>query len=160
MRLNKAQREAVISWVAEGLQSDEINKRAAKFKPRFQVSPRVVTHYRKSRQVDITELTHSAEFDALRMGLSLKHERVAKLHILANTIFEDLTTSKNIWDKDHKFNKQQVDSYRGLLDDIAQEIGDRGPGVQVNNTYNFNIDEWKKVRAQRLQEVADIPEPD
>ena len=53
MRLKKAQREALLSWIAEGLQTDEINKRAAKFKPRFNVSTRLVTHYRKTRGVKL-----------------------------------------------------------------------------------------------------------
>ncbi|MDQ3007192.1 MAG: hypothetical protein M3R47_17640 [Chloroflexota bacterium] len=57
MRLNKSQKEALLSWVAEGLKTDEINKRAGKFKPRFDVSTRIVAYYRKSREWVFSNLT-------------------------------------------------------------------------------------------------------
>lgn len=144
MRLNKKQKEAVLQWVAEGLESDEINRRAAKFKPPFKVSKTQVAFYRKSRQVNLQEIKQSAEFDALKSGLALKVERVKVLQQMANKFITDLMPEddgenkrwllqvKGIGSQDnyerveyYEFNKAEVDALRGVLDDIASEVGER-----------------------------------
>lgn len=139
-RLKKKQKEALLLWIAEGLQVDEINQRAAKFKPKFQVSSRVVTHYRKSRQVNLQEIQQAAELDALTTGLALKDKRVEVLQKLADRMITDLLPadekSSLLWLDQAKtvvnekytykeFNKAEVDTVRGLLDDIASEVGGR-----------------------------------
>jgi hypothetical protein len=144
MRLNKAQREALITWIAEGLESDEINKRAAKFKPRFQVSRNTVTHYRKTRAIDLETIQAEAEVDALKTGFAIKENRVRALQKLADKMMADLigdeTTENKMWLLQVKgigsrenferveyweFNRSEVESLRGLLDDIAAEVGER-----------------------------------
>lgn len=140
MRLNKRQKTALLQWVAEGLESDEISKRAAKFKPKFEVSRRVLAHYRKSRKVDIQEIQQAAEFDALTTGLALKDKRVEVLQKLADRMVTDLLPAELhnslLWVQQAKtvanekytyleFNKPEVDTLRGVLDDIAAEVGDR-----------------------------------
>jgi hypothetical protein len=81
MRLKKKQKEAVLRWIAEGLQSDEINQRAAEFIPPFQVFRQQVDYYRRTRRADIAALVKVGEQDALTEGLATKGERVKKLKV-------------------------------------------------------------------------------
>jgi len=159
IRLNKGQKEALLSWVAEGLKTDEINKRAAKFKPRFKVSARVVAYYRKSRDVKLEEIKAADETSALNTGLALKENRVARLQKLADLLIDDLFELDLLWTDEVKgiggadnferidykeFNKAEVDALRGVLDDIAAEVGHRikksdvtsdGNPIQLNIVY-------------------------
>ena len=139
MRLKKTQKEAVIQWIAEGLQSNEVNERAAEFVPPFNVSGPQLTYYRKSRQVDIEALIAAGEHEALTTGLATKSGRVKKLKQLAALLEADLFGDslwldqvKGIGSGDiaqivdyEEFNKAEVDAYRGVLDDIAKEMGHR-----------------------------------
>ncbi len=139
MRLKKGQKEALLRWIAEGLQSDEINARAIEFLPPFSVSPPQVTYYRKTRDNDIKALVKAGEQEALSEGLALVGERVTKLKQLAALMERDLFGGflwldqiKGIGSGDaaklveyEEFNKPEVDAYRGVLDDIAKEVGHR-----------------------------------
>lgn len=141
MRLRKAQREALIAWIAEGLQTDEINGRASQFEPEFSVSRTLVDHYRRTRKVDIDSLIQAGQDEALHAGLALRSERVRRLKQLAGRLEEDLLGDRErLWVKDRKaigsgpfqefvefeeFNSAEVREYRGVLDDIAKELGDR-----------------------------------
>lgn len=149
MRLDKKQREALITWVAEGLESDEINKRAAKFRPRFKVSRRTVTYYRQSRDVKLEEIKDAGESNALKTGFAIRENRVAALQKLAHVMIAELTREQDnlLWTTNAKtvanaaymyeeFNKAEIDALRGVLDDIAREVGERRPEIEVNN----NID--------------------
>lgn len=147
-RLKKRQKEALLQWVAEGLQVDEINQRAAKFKPKFQVSSRVVTHYRKTRQIELDKIKEAGELDALKSGLALKDKRVEVLQKLADRMIADLLPadekSSLLWTIQAKtvaneryiyeeFNKPEVDALRGTLDDIASEVGERVKKTDVTS---------------------------
>lgn len=142
MRLKKAQKEAVLSWIAEGLDSAEINKRAAKFKPRFSVSRAQVDYYRQSRGVDLEEIQRADETSALKAGFAIKENRVAALQKLAEVFLDELTRNednrlwltqvKGIGSYDNyerieyqEFNRAEVDAFRNTLDDIATEVGER-----------------------------------
>ena len=140
MTLKKAQKEAVLQWIGEGLETDEINKRAAKFKPKFHVSRRAVAHYRKTRGVKIDEIKQSGEINALSTGLAIRGNRVALLQKLANLLTNDIFEKTLLWTDEVKgiggrenferieykeFNKAEVEQLRGVLDDIAAEMGDR-----------------------------------
>jgi hypothetical protein len=146
-KLTKDQRSELLKWVAEGLESDEINKRAAKFELPFSVSRAQVDYYRKTRKVSISELSQSAELDALKSGLALKEERVKRLDLLAGLIEEDLFSGV-LWVQDVKmigtgenqervefetFNASEVQQYRGILEDIAKEVGDRVQKTDVTS---------------------------
>ena len=139
MRLRKAQREAVLKWIVEGLQSDEINSRAATFEDPFQVSRAVVDYYRKTREVEIGALIKAGQEDALNEGLALVAERVKKLKQIAALMERDLFGGF-LWTEETKgvgsgeaaevidydvFNSAEVVQYRGVLDDIAKETGGR-----------------------------------
>lgn len=139
MRLKKSQKEAVIRWIAEGLQSDEVNERGAEFFPPFSVSRQQVDYYRKTREADIKAIVAAGELDALTEGLAVKAERVKKLKQLAALLERDLFGGflwldqvKGVGSGDiakivdyEEFNRGEVEAYRGVLDDIAKELGHR-----------------------------------
>lgn len=139
MRLKKAQKEKLLEWVAAGLRTDEINAKAAEFKPPFSVSRGQVDYYRKTRRVSIDELAKQSEDEALVTGLSIKAERVKRLQMLAALMEEDLFYGQ-MWIDDIKgvgtgdiaqiveferFNQSEIAEYRATLDDIARELGQR-----------------------------------
>lgn len=137
--LKAKQKQALLSWIAEGLETDEINERAAEFRPPFEVSRRVVAHYRKTRGVRLAALTEANEQSALTTGLALREERVKRLQRLAELMEGDLFGDV-LWTENQKmigagpfarvvdyeeFNAAEVQQYRGVLEDIAKEMGDR-----------------------------------
>lgn len=171
MTLKKAQKDAVLEWIGEGLETDEINKRAAKFKPRFTISRRAVAHYRKTRGVKLEEILEEGETSSLKTGLALKENRVAKLQLLADKMLADLLDKddssmwllqvKGIGSQDNyerveylEFNKAEVDAVRGVLDDIAAEVGERVKKSQPN----LNVDLSKLTDAQ-LERIANGADP-
>jgi hypothetical protein len=171
-RLQKKQREALIGWISEGLETDEINKHSAKFKPKFKVSRSLVEHYRRSRNVDIKKIILSGQLKALKEGLAQKAARVRLLQEMADKMMDDLLVGKLLWTDqvkgiggqenyeriDYKeFNTGEVQQLRGVLDDIAKELGDRGPDVYVENNNFFDIESWKKEREKRLKAVKAMP---
>jgi phosphopantetheinyl transferase (holo-ACP synthase) len=142
MRLKKAQKEALLVWIAEGLESDEINKRAKKFKPPFSVLRSQVTWYRKTRDTKLEAIQEAGEVDSLKTGFAVKENRVKALQTLAEKMLEQLTREEDnrLWTtmvkgigsnenyqrvEYEEFNKAEVDSFRGVLDDIATEVGQR-----------------------------------
>lgn len=146
MRIEKSQRDAVLKWVAEGLDSPAINKRAAIFEPPFSVSRAQVDYYRKTRKINLKAMVEDGEYDALKSGLALKEERVKRLQLLAALMEEDLFGGV-LWTEDVKvigtgdmqeridfeeFNGAEVTQYRGVLDDIAKEMGHRATKIEGN----------------------------
>lgn len=149
-RLKKAQKEAVLSWIAEGLKSDEINQRAANFSPPFQVTRQNVDKYRKSRKHDLQAIQKVSETNALSSGYALKANRVMQLSRLAEMMANDLFGGF-LWTEEVKgvgsgtvaevvdyeeFNRAEVEAFRGVLDDIASEMGERikkqSPGMSID----------------------------
>jgi len=139
MRLRKAQKEAALKWIAAGMQSDEINEQAATFLPPFAMSRPQITYYRRTRKIAIDALVKAGEQDALSEGLALKGNRVTQLKRLAALLEGDLFGGF-LWTEEVKgvgsgdiaeivnydvFNRSEVDAYRGVLDDIAKEMGAR-----------------------------------
>lgn len=164
MRLKKKQKEAVLSWIAEGLLSDEINARAASFRPPFSVDRQQVDYYRQTREADILAIMRAGEFDALTTGLATRETRVLKLKQLAALMERDLLNGF-MWTEDIKsvkdgdmsilvdidlFNKAEVDSYRGILDDIAKEVGQRVQKV--------SIDTWETDLIKGLRDGSILPD--
>lgn len=140
MRLKKVQKEALLGWIAEGLTSDEVNNRASLLEDPFEVSRQQVDHYRKTRKLQIEEILKQSEYAALNVGLAKKATRVELLKKIANHLTEDLFERKLFWtdmvkgigSKDdferieyEEFNAAEVAQLRGVLDDIAKEIGER-----------------------------------
>ena len=140
MRLKKEQIEAVCNWVAEGLESGEIEKRGKAFIQPFDISRQQVNYYRRTRHQQITELKETYENKALNTGLARVCIRVQRLQRLASLLEDDLFEKELTWVEDRKgvgtgsvaeiydfyrFNSAEIETYRGILDDIAKEVGGR-----------------------------------
>jgi hypothetical protein len=170
MRLQKAQKEAVLKWIVEGLQTDEINNRAATFIPPFTVSRQQVDYFRKTRKVEIEALIKAGEQDALTEGLAVKAERVKKLKMLAALMEKDLFGGflwtdqvKGVGSGDiaeivdyEEFNAAEVVQYRGVLDDIAKELGDRKEKPGDVNVNIYDLEGWKERAKQNATEMTEV----
>lgn len=147
MRLTKTQKDALLSWLAEGVTTGEINKRAAAFDPPFEVTRQNVGQYRKKKNINYEALRDISEKNALSVGYALKEYRVQKLALLAELLERDVLGDK-IWLEQRKgvgsgdiaeifdyleFNKSEIDAYRGVLDDIASETGGRIKNLDVKS---------------------------
>lgn len=139
MRLKKSQKIKVIEWIAEGLQTDEINKLAEEYNDPFRVSRQQVDHYRKTRKIQIEAIKSVDETNALTTGLSKAEERVKRLQQLAEMLWSDISGGF-LWLEDvkgvgsgevaevvefEKFNQSEVSEFRAILEDIAKEVGGR-----------------------------------
>jgi len=128
VRLRKTQKEAVLKWIAAGLQSDEINALAAELDPPFEVSRRQVSYYRNTRNMLM-------EKDLLGGFLWLDQVKGIGSGDVAQIVDYE------------EFNKGEVDAYRGVLDDIAKEMGHRvqrqevsGPGGGAIDVHDSRFD--------------------
>ena len=129
----------MLKWVAAGLRTDEINRNAHAFNPRFVVSRQQVDYYRKTRKKDLLTIQSIDEKKALTQGFSLQEHRVYRLSILAALLEKDLFGGfiwtdqvKGVGSGDiaeivdfEEFNAAEIIQYRGILDDIAKEVGGR-----------------------------------
>ncbi len=178
MKLNKKQKTKLLEWIAEGLESGEINKRAAKHKPPFDVTRQQVDHYRKTREVDLKQLKQAGEHTALNSGLAMKSARVELLQRLATAMANDLLEKKLLWLDQAKgiggaenyeridyqeFNSAEVQQLRGTLDDIAAEVNDRIKKHEVTGKDGapiplFNMETWKEEREKRLKTIKNLEE--
>lgn len=117
------------------------------FKPPFGVSRQQVDYYRKTRKQDIAAISAISEKNALIEGYALKETRVYKLSVLAALLERDLLNGF-IWLDQVKgigsgpiaeivdyeeFNAGEIAQYRGILDDIAKEVGDRIKNVDMKS---------------------------
>ena len=133
--------DAMLGWLAEGLTEGEINNRAAEFTPAFKMSPQLLYHYRKTREIDVSALREEKEFEALRTGLSIKANRLQALYRLAKRLEDDIELRKRLWlDRtksivvgpmqwekitEKEFINNLVRELRGVYADIAAETGGR-----------------------------------
>jgi hypothetical protein len=140
MKLDEVHKKHLLELISEGLQTDEINARAAKFESPYSVSRSQVDFYRKSRGTKLKEIQEASESDALKTGFALKEKRVEVLSELAERMAEELLKGGRLWLEQVKalgsgefmqivdyeeFNGAEVAQLRGTLDDIAKEVGDR-----------------------------------
>jgi hypothetical protein len=115
--------------------------------------------------VDIQSIRQAGEYDALTTGLALKSNRVMKLQQLAALMEQDIFGGF-LWTDQVKmigsgpfakevdyedFNTAEVTQYRGVLDDIAKEVGDR---KQANTTLNLTADDIKNMPVDELEALA------
>lgn len=151
-RLTPAQRSRVVELVGQGKNSTEINREGKKFKPPFEVEPSIVSYYREKLQVKFAAQKEAAERQGVSAGLAAKAERVALLERLAAVLTGDLLGADNssaanstlMWLKNMKtvanrpysykeFNAAELRELRGLIDDIAKEVGGRSPMSQQSD---------------------------
>jgi hypothetical protein len=139
MRLKASHRRQLMMWIADGRQSDEINALADQLDDPFSVTRQQVDYYRKIAKVDYAAITRANKMDALTEGLALRSERVNRLQTLAALMEVDLFgglmwtdqvkgvgagTAAEVVDYE-EFNRGEIEQYRGVLDDIAKEMGER-----------------------------------
>jgi hypothetical protein len=142
VKLKRKQQNALLEWAAEGLRLPEINERAAKFAPPFEVEWLQLKHARKRAKKRFSELREEFEKEALAEGLSRKAVRIRRLAQLAEKLEAALLDGDRLWVQEpkqvgaqvidvEKFNAAEVKEYRGLLDDIARELGDRRTKIDM-----------------------------
>ena len=150
------------------MQTDEINARAAEFKPPFVVTRQSVDQYRKSRKVDLQAIKRVDEINALTAGYALKEYRVMRLSQLAEILAQDVFGGflwteqvKGVGSGDvaeivefEEFNKAEVDAYRGVLDDIAAETGGRAKRIEGTGADGAIVVETNISPEQIAQRVA------
>ncbi len=141
-KLTRKQRNALLEWAGEGLRLPEINERAAKCEPAFEVEYLQLKNARRRSGTKFTELRELLEAEAISEGLARKAVRVGRLIKLAEKIEEDFYENDKLWVVEPKqigaeqvdverFNAAEVREYRGLLDDIARELGDRRTKIDL-----------------------------
>src|SRR4030042_2975889 len=152
MRLKKAQKEKVLELIAAGAKTDEINSAGTGFNPPFTVSRQQIDQYRKTRRLELKAILRVDEKNALTTGLALKENRVLQLQRLASLMERDLLGGF-LWTEEVKgvgagaaaevvdydvFNAAEVTQYRGILDDIALEMGGRSKNLVDNSGDQVN----------------------
>lgn len=125
----------------------------------------------------------------MQTGLALTHRRVAALKRLARLLEQQLYktepdgTMPNLWCPDAKgigsgdcwervdlvrFNAALVDQLRGVLDDIAKEVGGRKQNLDVTTAGHslFDLEAWQRQRTERraaldaLEEIGECAADD
>jgi hypothetical protein len=170
MKLNESQKKHLLAAISEGLETDEINTRAAKHDEPYRVSRQQVDFYRKSRKVKLSEIKAEIESEALRRGFAVKENRVAALDELAQILYDELLEGKRLWLEQIKsigsgefqqiidfeeFNEGEIRQFRGLLDDIAKEQGDRKQKTELTGK-----DGQPLTVLQVIQKAATDPQPE
>ncbi len=132
--LTQSQELHLITMIAAGLKQAEINMRAAEFNPPYVVTASQRAWMEKKYKLTPRDVSDKLESDAMRTGLALRAERVEALKKLAKRMMADLDVS--LWVETEKvvgltpvitryFNRAEIEQFRGVLDDIAREVGDR-----------------------------------
>ncbi len=121
-KLTAEQKLQLVQWLAADFTSDVIrylaNKKGWDLE-RF--SNRVITYYRRKHEQKIIEAREQRHSDAMSTGLALKEERVAQLK-------EDAAHLEIIkWMPDNHGRLVNEKAWREVLEQIAEEVGDRNP---------------------------------
>src|SRR5262249_9545195 len=143
MKLLPKQRAAALEWAAEGLRLAQINERAAEFDPPFELHYYQLKNFRARSKAQFSKMRAELEAEALADGLARRAVRIRRLSELAEKIEEDFYQRDRLWVNEpkllgaevidvEKFNAAEVKEYRGLLDDIARELGDRRTKIDMN----------------------------
>jgi len=131
------------------------------------VSRSQVDYYRKTRATDLKAIISISEKNALTEGFAIKEHRVYKLSLLASLMEKDLfggilwtNQVKGIGGAENfeaveyeEFNKAEVDAYRGVLDDIASELGQR---KQSTNVLNVDVTALSLEQLERIAKGEDV----
>lgn len=128
-----------------------------------------MTYYRNTRHADIDQIIRDGERRALNEGLATVERRVKHLAQIAERIEEELLDKdislwlpqvKSIGSGDNAqvvdyeiFNKSEIEAYRGLLDDIARELGHRSSVSKV-----MDID-LSLLSLEQLERIASGEDP-
>ena len=123
-KLEPEQQEALLEWLAADYSTTLILKW---FQEREwpEITRYAVAYYRKRFQKTVAKLRAERREAALKRGLALKAERVARLTEHA----DELEAIK--WQPDEKGRLWNEKAWRETLDDIAAEMGERQKSVKV-----------------------------
>jgi len=92
MKLTKEQRKLLVTWAAEGLELWEINERAERLDPPFEVGPFQLKHVRTRAKKTYSQLREEFERDAHNEGLARRavrvREKMARRSLLKQIIAE------------------------------------------------------------------------
>ncbi len=116
--------------------------------------------------------------DTMESGYAVRENRIKSLNRLAEMLYEDLTEKGKLWLKEvrwvggpnrsggkvvthARFNKEELEQFRGILDDLAKEKGER----KLTMDMRFVREEAEKLaalmgldKAELLEEAARIVE--
>ena len=139
-KLTSEQRATLLTWLAADYDSRLIRQW---FKERKwpELSDRMITYYRHSRDGGIARLRQERRNNALTMGLALKEERIARLAAHADA----LDAIK--WEPDDRGRLWNEKAWRECLADIASEMGHR--------TRTIEIRDWREAAKQSGLENPD-----
>jgi hypothetical protein len=171
--LTRAQKLFTKELVCEGLATREFNERAAKFDPPFQLDARNYDGYKRRLRSVINAKKAEQEANAINTGFASKQRRIEALCVLAKLQYEDLVELGQLWLPDVKsigfgdnskiiefetFNHREVDQFRGTLDDIARENGDRAAKTE----FSFGDEKSKQLDEKFIVNLDKIygPKPD
>lgn len=136
-KLNGEQRAILLEWLAADYESALILQWAAELNwPRL--TRQAIHYYRQSRGESVKRLRAERYTKALDAGLSQKAERVARLKRHADS----LEAIKWVPDKNGRLWNEKA--WRETLRDIAEEMGERRPNVNVE----INIGQELKRKAE------------
>jgi hypothetical protein len=143
----------MVEWVAEGLRLPEIKERAAKEDPPFDVDWNQIKWARQRLNVGIRKMREQEASEVLISGLPRMVERIRQLEALydkhlaliiargeemAGEIAGGETgllvrdyKGRNADVAVYKYDGALVKEMRGILDDIAREVGDRKTNVDL-----------------------------
>jgi len=148
-------------WVVTGLPASEINLLAAKFNPPFEVSRQQVDEYKKRLEPKVKEILKERELSPLMTGIAVRENRISLLQQLADAMTEDLITNKKMWVvgdiklmgrgeyaepyQVEEFNQAEVNQLRGVLDDVAKEVGGRINKTAITDSQGKDLIDLEKV---------------
>ena len=135
-RLTAAEKAYVMMLLASGLSTHETAKEAAKEGIKISQAS-VARYYLPKLQPKIAEIVEKKDESALKRGIALKEVRVQKLAdmeaLMYDSIYQLMKSGYSV--------EALIREWRGLLDDVAKEMGERrnvnNNTINVNNTINI-----------------------
>ena len=134
-RLTKQQRNLIMMWLAAGFTARETAAKAEE--QGIIVSYQTVAKYKPKIIPQIADIVEQKETSALKQGIAIKENRVQKLADMEALMYDSICQRvKSGYSVD-----ALIREWRGLLDDVAKEMGDRrnvnNNTINVNNTINI-----------------------
>jgi hypothetical protein len=156
VKLNRSQQNKVLEWAGEGLRLPEVKERAAKEDPPFEVDWHQLKWARQRLGARIREMREQSEVEILNNGLSRRVERIRQLETLFDKHLELIRArgvemdgeiaggetglmARDYKGKDadtavYKYDGALVKEMRGIIDDIAREMGERKTNVELGGS--------------------------
>ena len=78
-KLTPDQKQALISWISEGLSLREIKQRACAFNPSFRVKQQQIHYFRKSKQLLDADLMDQLRGSAQAAGLEISEKQLRQI---------------------------------------------------------------------------------